>query len=179
MTTRLIAGSVCLGLLLSIAACTAQAPPEPDQRTDPFGRGINFGNALEAPNEGEWGLTLVEEYVEAIAVAGFDTVRLPVKWSSHAGPTEPYAIDLTFLARVDEVVGWVLERDLNVIVDFHHYDEMSVAPAEHLLRWLGIWRQLADHYQDAPSALAFELLNEPNGALGGDLWNDMIALGIA
>jgi hypothetical protein len=178
VTARLVAGTVCLALLLCSTACIAQAAPPSETRADPFGRGINFGNALEAPSEGEWGLTLVEEYVEAIAAAGFDTVRLPVKWSGHAAPAAPYTIDPAFLARVDEVVGWILERDLNVIVDLHHYDEMSVAPAQQLLRWLGIWRQLAEHYRDAPPELAFELLNEPNGALGGDLWNDMIALGL-
>lgn len=167
-----------------LSACMAQIqPPEgggpPPLETDPFGRGVNFGNALEAPEEGWWGLTLQESYVEAVAQAGFHTVRLPVKWSGHAAETAPYAIDPAFLTRVDEVVGWVLDRDLNVIVDFHHYDEMSSEPATHLPRWLGIWAQIAEHYQDAPDALAFELLNEPNQALGAELWNQMVAQALA
>ena len=77
--------------------------------TDPFfkqlkaglGRGVNLGNALNAPNEGEWGVTLKEEYFTKIKQAGFDSVRIPVRWSNHAGHAAPYAIDAKFLARVD------------------------------------------------------------------------------
>lgn len=117
--------------------------------------------------------------MQAIADAGFQTVRLPVKWSGHAAEEAPYRLDPTFLARVDEVVGWILERDLNVIIDLHHYDEMATEPAAHLTRWLAIWRQLAEHFQGAPASVAFELMNEPNAALGDDLWNEMVALGLA
>lgn len=176
---------VVFGLVLVLAAqlliaCSAQTPdggPPPSE--DPFGTGVNFGNALEAPEEGWWGLTLQESYVQAIAEAGFQTVRLPVKWSGHAGEEPPYALDPAFLARVNEVVGWILERDLNVIVDLHHYDEMADDPAAHVERWLAIWRQIAEHYQDAPDSVAFELMNEPNSALGDGLWNQMVGQALA
>ena len=38
-----------------------------------LGRGINFGNALEAPKEGTWGLTIKESYIKAVAHAGFNS----------------------------------------------------------------------------------------------------------
>src|SRR5262245_45593506 len=50
-----------------------------------LGRGMNLGNALEAPQEGEWGVRLRAEYFSAIKKAGFTTIRLPVRWSAHAG----------------------------------------------------------------------------------------------
>ena len=53
------------------------------QRNKNIGRGINFGNALEAPSEGAWGLTIKESYVQAIADSGFNSVRLPICWSAH------------------------------------------------------------------------------------------------
>src|SRR6185503_2464897 len=93
-------------------------------------RGINMGDMLEAPNEGDWGLTVQEEYFDLIKEAGFDFVRLPVRWFAHTtyvgyddGGTV-YEIDPEFFARVDEVVGWALERDLVIIIDFHHYEEI-------------------------------------------------------
>ena len=46
-----------------------------------LGRGVNLGNALEAPSEGSWGLYLKEEYFKDIAEAGFDSVRVPIRWS--------------------------------------------------------------------------------------------------
>ena len=47
-----------------------------------LGRGINFGNALDAPREGAWGVVLEEEYFGLVAEAGFDAVRIPVRWSA-------------------------------------------------------------------------------------------------
>ena len=53
-------------------------------------RGINIGNALEAPNEGDWGVVIKDEYFKIIKEAGFDTVRIPIRWSNHAENAPPY-----------------------------------------------------------------------------------------
>lgn len=45
------------------------------QQNERLGRGVNLGNALEAPAESEWGVTLKEEYSRLIKEAGFDAVR--------------------------------------------------------------------------------------------------------
>jgi endoglucanase len=130
-----------------------------------------MGNMLEAPNEGEWGLTVRQEYFDLIKEAGFDFVRLPVRWNTHAGESSPYTIDPAFFARVDEIVNGASERNLAVIVDFHHYEELALDPWGHKDRFLAIWQQIAEHYQDHPSNVLFELLNEPNGELNAALWN--------
>jgi endoglucanase len=135
-------------------------------------RGINMGNMLEAPNEGEWGLYVQEEYFDLIKEAGFDFVRLPVRWNTHAEESAPYTVDPAFFARVDEVVNWALERNLTIIVDFHHYEEMMSDPGGHKTRYLAIWKQISDHYKDHPLNVLFELLNEPNDQLNASLWND-------
>lgn len=135
-------------------------------------RGINMGNMLEAPNEGEWGLYVREEYFDLIKKAGFDFIRLPVRWNSHAEESAPYTVDPAFFARVDEVVNWALERNLTIIVDFHHYEEMMSDPWGQRVRYLSIWKQVAEHYRDYPSNVLFELLNEPNDQLNASLWND-------
>jgi endoglucanase len=136
-----------------------------------FQRGINLGNMLEAPNEGDWGLTVQERYFDLIKEAGFDFVRLPVRWNAHADESAPYMIDPAFFARVDEVVNWALARNLAVIVDLHHYEEMARDPRGHKDRFLEIWQQIAEHFKDSPSNVLFELLNEPNGELNAGLWN--------
>ena len=142
-------------------------------------RGINFGNMLEAPNEGEWGLFAQEEYFDLVKNAGFDFVRLPVRWNTHAEQEWLYTIDPTFFGRVDEVVNWALERDLTIIVDFHHYEEMMSDPWSNKDRYLGIWKQVAEHYKDYPSNVLFELLNEPNDQLNASLWNQYLAESLA
>ena len=140
-----------------------------------MGRGVNLGNALEAPNEGEWGVTLKEEYFTKIKQAGFDSVRIPVRWSNHAGQSAPYAIDAKFLARVDWAVGQALKNRLIPVLNMHHYEEIFQDPDGHRRRYLAIWRQISEHYQSYPPALVFELLNEPNEKLTSDKWNPMLA----
>ena len=43
-----------------------------------LGRGINLGNALEAPNEGDWGMVIQDDYFRHIKEAGFDTTGVPI-----------------------------------------------------------------------------------------------------
>src|SRR5207237_6594536 len=124
-----------------------------------LGRGINLGNALEAPQEGEWGVRLKAEYFAAIKKAGFATVRLPVKWSAHAKSDAPYTIDPEFAERVDWAVDQALANGLNIIVNVHHYDEMNTKPDEHLPRLIALWRQIAARYKDRSAGVYFELLN--------------------
>jgi len=151
--------------------------------TDPFFKqleptlkqGVNLGNMLEAPREGEWGVRLEESYFDKIAEAGFDHVRLPVRWSAHADKKAPYKIDETFLERVDWAIENALERRLRIVFNMHHYEEIFQDPDGHRERFLAIWEQLAEHYQDAPAAVWFELLNEPHNKLTPDKWNDLAA----
>ncbi len=133
--------------------------------------GVNMGNMLEAPNEGDWGLTVHEEYFDLIQQAGFDFVRLPVRWNAHAEESAPYTIDPAFFRRIDEVVGWALKRNLTIIIDFHHYEELMSDPWDHKDRFLAIWKQIAEHYKDHPPTVLFELLNEPSDQIDAAMWN--------
>jgi endoglucanase len=136
-----------------------------------LGRGINLGNALEAPEEGAWGVRLKAEYFTAIKKAGFATVRLPVRWSAHARADAPYTLDATFAERVDWAVGQALANELNIVVNVHHYAEMDAAPEAHLPRLVGLWRQIAERYKDRPAGVYFELFNEPHDQLTEAKWN--------
>lgn len=153
----------------------ARAAADPFFRTlhPPFGRGINLGNALEAPYEGAWGVTLEEDYFQAVAAAGFESVRLPVRWSAHADAAAPYAIDSKFFARVDWAVDQALGRGLAVVLNVHHYEEMDERPDEHRARLIALWRQIAERYRERSAKLAFELLNEPHDRLTAGTWNSI------
>ncbi len=137
-------------------------------------RGINIGNALEAPNEGEWGVYIKDEYFRIIKEAGFDTVRIPIRWSGHAETSPPYKIEEDFLQRVEWVVNKSLEQNLVTIINIHHYEEIMQNPNEHKNRFLELWRQISEYFKDYPENLFFELLNEPHGNLSDDLWNELI-----
>lgn len=139
-----------------------------------LGRGVNLGNALEAPHEGEWGVTLKEEYFQIIKDAGFNSVRIPVRWSSRAMTEAPYTIKPDFFKRVDWAVNCALSRDLPVILNMHHYMELYTDPLPQKERFMALWEQIAKHYKDYPDTLLLEIYNEPDDALTPELWNEWL-----
>ena len=148
---------------------------------DPFavnkliGRGVSIGNALEAPKESDWDVTLQEEYFQLIKDAGFNSIRLPVRWDSHALEKAPYTIDPNYFARVDWAIKNALSRNLVLIFNMHNYYDFFTDPNNHKERYLAIWQQIAEHYKDYPNTLLFEPLNEPQDNLKGTAeWNALL-----
>jgi endoglucanase len=142
-------------------------------------RGVSFGNAMEAPKEGEWGWTLSAFAFRTVREAGFDHVRVPMRISAHAGERPPYAIDDRFLQRIDWVIEQALSNDLGVVIDMHHYDELMQSPAEHADRLVGLWRQIAMRYRGLPDAVVYEILNEPMAKLTAEIWNPLLTRVVA
>ncbi|WP_416878533.1 glycoside hydrolase family 5 protein [Litorimonas sp.] len=137
-------------------------------------RCINMGNALDAPNEGEWGHTIEESSFRKIKEAGFDTVRIPVRWSAHTAEGPDYTIDPEFFARVTEVLDQALAQDLQVILNIHHFEELNENPKGNFEKFMSLWSQIAARYASLPDSVYFEILNEPNQNLGGDLMRTML-----
>ena len=132
---------------------------------DGFMQGMNLPNGLDASKEGEWGVTLDVRHFEAYAKAGFDHVRLPVRFSAHTAQSPPFRIDEDFLRRVDWAIDQALSHNLKVILDLHHYEELMKEPDRHEGRFVAMWSELAERYKTRPPSVAFELVNEPNGQL--------------
>jgi endoglucanase len=132
----------------------------------PVGRCINIGNHLEAPNEGDWGRKIADDDFAIIAKAGFDTIRLPVRWSAHADTIAPYTIDPAFLARKKHVIGLARAAGLNVILNDHNFDDLFKDPGANQARLAGIWKQIGAAFADQDNAhLWFEIENEPHDKL--------------
>lgn len=150
--------SVGVGTAWLLQKANANSPEIP---ASPVQRCMNLSGALEAPTEGLWGYTIRETDLKRIKNAGFDTVRLPVRWKLiDAGGQKQ--IDPEQLARVDEVLRQALDAGLKVILNVHHYNALNDDPDTHEPRLEAIWHQLSTHYQAAPQELIFELINEPH-----------------
>lgn len=153
-----------------------------------LGRGINMGDMLEAPKEGDWGVRLDPAYIDKITGV-FTTVRVPVRWSNHSAQTSDATLDDFFAARVDTVVDKLLSKGFYVILDLHHYsqifgdslhpNEVGVDPAVLETRLINMWRQISLRYKDRSPKLVFELLNEPHGLLEGASWNALLTRALA
>ena len=136
-------------------------------------KGINLGNRLDAPNEGDWGGIIQAEDFPFIAARGFDHVRIPIRFSGHALAASPYTIDAAFFSRVDTVLDQAAAANLAVVMDMHAYDDLASNVAAQRDRFVALWTQIAARYQSRPDTVAFELLNEPNSQLD-TTWNDVM-----
>jgi hypothetical protein len=96
--------------------------------------------------------------------AGFQVVRVPVRWDPHTASTPPYKIDETWLKRVEEVVDWGLKRDLFVIVNAHHEEWIKSNYSQaNRDRFDSIWSQISVRFSNKSEKLFFEIINEPYG----------------
>ena len=150
-----------------------------------IGRGVNFGNMLEAPTEGAWGLSVTDDFIDKAASAGFTAVRLPVRWSNHASGDPPFTVDPAFMARVASIVDKLLAKGLIVVLNMHDYRQLDGDPLDAGefsvpdpivdVRFVMLWEQIAARFQGYDSRLVFELYNEPHGRLDGEPWNVLAA----
>ena len=171
-----------LGLLGFVAIMTAQSGSS-QTTSNVFGvnkllaRTMNLAG-LEAPVEGAWGPKLEEAFFDQIKTAGFTAVRLPARFSNHTQVREPFKLERDFLLRVDWAIQQAKARDLAIIVDLHHFDEIMGAQVYQKKRFLAMWRQIAERYRNQPEGVIFELYNEPHGELE-PYWNENLASALA
>jgi endoglucanase len=135
----------------------------------PVGTCINMGNSFEISSTYSGPAKPIDAADFArIKAAGFDTVRIPVRWSDKLRGKGD-RIDPDWLARVTDAVDEAIATDLNVILNDHHFDALHDDPAANALMLATIWRQVAEHFADRPvDRLWFEIENEPHNALGND-----------
>jgi hypothetical protein len=152
-------------ILTLLTVPSAQAQLTPQAAAALMGRGINLGNTLEPPTEGAWNNPAAQEYYfDDYVEAGFQTVRIPVRWDQHTGTALPYSVDEAWMDRVEQVVDWGLSRNLIVIVNAHHEDWLKQDfSAENQARFDSIWTQVAARFADKSERLFMEIINEPQG----------------
>jgi endoglucanase len=142
-------------------------------------RGINLGNALDVGPDARRGWSVEVGHLDVIQDAGFDTVRIPVAWSKHTSASVPFEIRPAFLAEVDALIDAALERELEVVIDVHHYDELCADPDGHRDRFLALWTQIGERCAELPATVVFELLNEPHDRLTARRWNQLLVDALA
>ena len=149
--------------------------------------GWNLGNALESAGAtwddatGTWKNQWVDDYnewetgwgnpkttremIKAVKAAGFDAVRVPVRWVPHITDYSTMTVDPVWMARVREVVDWCLDEGMKVIVNTHHDLWLESHPfyseqAELKRKLKALWTNIALAFRDYDSRLAFAGTNE-------------------
>ncbi len=153
--------------------------------------GYNLGNTLDAnPDEynspwldfsggpevweTSWGQPVTtQEIINDIASPGFNIIRVPVTWYPHCDAN--YNIDAAWMARVKEVVDYVLNAGCYCILNVQHdtgakdsgrlddagwlYADIDDYPTQ-TVRYQKIWQQIATEFRDYGEKLLFESFNE-------------------
>ena len=181
-----------LGLLLTMTLqLQAQEFEKAADAVKNMGLGWNLGNTLDAhlqkvldPSKDEfWGQQGLEsetcwgqpkttrELIHMMKEAGFGAIRVPVTWYNHMEP-ELAGIQSEWMARVHEVVDYVIDEGLYCIINVHHdtgansdqYYHWIQADEEdyahHGLRFTMLWMQIAAEFKDYGEKLLFESHNE-------------------
>ena len=154
----------------------AQTTPAPDSEGMTLGAldwtkevvmGWNLGNSLECPkNETEWGNPkTTKQMILAVKEAGFNAVRIPVRWINHVADQTTMAVDADWMERVAEVVNWCLEEDMFVIINTHHEEWLDRNPyynkqTENNRKLAALWTNIATYFRDYSEKLVFAGTNE-------------------
>lgn len=103
---------------------------------------------------------------------GFDFVRINL--FAFRNMDAGNRLDPRWLARLDAAIREAQKAGLGVILDEHDFDDCAKDVPACRVKAAAFWRQIAPRYRNAPANIAFELLNEPHGALN-PVWNDFSA----
>lgn len=181
MRNAALAGFVFASLVLSALAwhrpASAAAAPDPFEQNKKLGRGVNvigYDPLWRDRNRARFRA----EHFRLIRGAGFNHVRInlhPFRDSRDGGDK----ISDQYMQTLDWALDEALADKLMVIVDFHEFTEMAKDPEAKKARFLAMWTQIAEHCKDRPSDVLFEILNEPNGKLTPQLWNEFLKEALA
>ena len=121
-------------------------------------------NAINA--ETAWGNPVVtKKTIKAIKEAGFNAIRIPIRWQCHITNPVAMSIDKAWIARIKEVVGWCLDNDLKVIINTHHDKWLEGRPQyaykeENNQKLALLWMNIASEFEKYDERLAFAGTNE-------------------
>lgn len=154
-----------------------------------LGHGINFGNSwdsgidpqkkCEEGKENDWCYTegkvydyldekwnnpIDDEWFKIAKDAGFQSIRLPVRWNQTALQEPPYTIQAERVAGVKHHIDVANSLGMPVVINQHHFNELYENPDKYLPQFYAIWEQIAEEFKDySNDSLVFEVLNESRG----------------
>ncbi|WP_220494880.1 glycoside hydrolase family 5 protein [Lacibacter sediminis] len=135
--------------------------------------GFNLGNTFENGINSSSPATN-KQIIDLYYSAGMRHVRIPITWvqgfsSNLADANGNVNVSHPRLLELKEIVDYALAKKMYVVINTHHehwlkdnYDGSAAFDTKFATLWNGI----ATFFKDYPKQLLFEVLNEPEGAMG-------------
>jgi len=168
------AASFILSAMAFVSTCTVSQASEIEAFD--MQRCVNMGNSFDAPRDEPWGKPVNPDHFAMIKEKGFDTVRIPVRWSDYTD--KDHRIESSFMDSVTKIVDAALAENLNVILNIHHFEAIMDNPKDGTKKLVAMWEQIAPNFANRSDSLWFEVINEPNNKLKGDLMRKAQALSV-
>ena len=171
-------------LLATIIAGNTVAQPTAKEWND-NGVGWNLGNQFECSAPGQdgesmaignqdnadkaetaWGNpTVTKKTIKAIKDAGFNAIRIPVRWQCHITNDKAMSVSKTWMSRIKQVVDWCLGCDLKVIINVHHEKWLESTPYykykdNNCQKLALLWMNIANEFAAYDYRVAFAGTNE-------------------
>jgi len=130
-----------------------------------MGRGINLGNIFDYESGNDASFEAQKARIALFKSAGFKHVRVPVTWGETFPPQNDARLDT-----INQVVGYALDQGLYVLLNTHHEHWLKAHynGSDHFNNLFSdLWVKIATHFKDYGHSLLFEVLNEPDGTMGG------------
>ena len=175
-------------LISALAIMFASAPTYAQEKAQEWNRnliGWNLGNQFECSAPGQdgesmaignpdnadnaetaWGTPVVtKKTIKAVKDAGFNAIRIPVRWQCHITNPRAMSVSKTWIARIKEVVGWCLANDLKVIINVRHEKWLERTPyyknkEENCQKLALLWMNIATEFANYDYRVAFAGTNE-------------------
>jgi endoglucanase len=168
---------VVLALVLPASVAAGEAPSAESVNAR-IGRAVNilgYDPIWKSRAEGRF----QAEHFRLIREAGFDAVRINLHPFGFMDEGPGHRLADSWVEVLDWAVGHALLNGLAVVLDLHEFGAMAEDPVGRKELYLDFWRQVGERYSAAPDNVVFELLNEPHGRLTPQLWNELLAEGLA
>src|SRR5216683_1973323 len=118
---------------------------------------------------------IAREDIRFIKQSGFNSVRVPFSYKLFVSDSTPPKLEGEGYRLLDDVVAWCRSEGLYVILDMHaapggqtgdNIDDSWGYPflfenRESQELTVNLWRKIAARYQDQPTVIGYDLLNEP------------------
>jgi len=167
------AGIMTLSLAASMSVPVSAVELSAVDLVEDMGLGWNLGNTLDSVVQWEdspsvstvetgWGnIITTEAMIQKIKASGFNTVRVPVTWSQGTDWSKDYTQNTEFMARVKEVVDYVIKNDMYCILNMHHDEDwIEKDTSETKAKYESDWKTIANTFKDYDQHLVFEGTNE-------------------
>ncbi|WP_434136590.1 cellulase family glycosylhydrolase (plasmid) [Pseudomonas luteola] len=110
----------------------------------------------------------VESYFQQWSARGIKTFRFPIIWErlqpKLGGPLDP-----TYVALIDRTFGYAQKHNIKIILDLHNYaryrGQVIGTSGVPYARYQEIMTKIAQQWSNQPALYAYDIMNEPNGAL--------------